>query len=74
MFEPRLTQVDFRLSRTFRLGGMRRLRGNLDIYNVFNASNVLSEVLTYSPPGGAWRNVTQVLTGRLLRVGAQFDF
>ena len=71
LFEPRLTQVDFRFSRIFRLGGTTRLRGNLDIYNVFNASNVLSMTTTYGP---AWRNVAQVLSARLLRVGAQLDF
>jgi hypothetical protein len=54
VFEPRLTQVDFRFSRIFRLGGTTRLRGNLDIYKVFNASNVLSMTTTYGP---AWRNV-----------------
>jgi len=74
LFEPRLTQVDLRFSRDFRLGGIRRLRGNLDIFNVFNASNVLSQTTAYSPPGGKWRNVAQILTGRLVRMGAQFDF
>ena len=71
MFEPRLTQVDLRVSRLFRLGGARRVRGNLDIYNVFNTSNVLSMINTY---GGAWRNAAQVLSARLLRVSAQLDF
>src|SRR4029434_11179194 len=38
MFEPRLTHADLRVSRVFRLMGTTRLRGSLDIYNVFNAS------------------------------------
>ena len=42
MFEQRLQQLDLRLSRTFQLGGSRRLRGNFDVYNVLNASNVLN--------------------------------
>ena len=71
MFEPRLTQVDVRVSRLFRLGGTTRLRGNLDIYNVFNASSVLSMTPTY---GAAWQNAAQVLSARLLRIGAQLDF
>ena len=71
MFEPRLQQVDFRLSRTFRLGGTARLRGNLDIYNVLNANNVINENTTYGP---AWRDAIQILSGRLLRIGAQIDF
>ena len=71
MFEPRLTQVDFRVSRLFRLGGSSRLRGTLDMYNVFNASNVLSMTPTYGP---SWLNAAQVLSARLLRIGAQLDF
>ena len=74
IFEPRLQQVDLRFSRSFRLGGTRRVRGNFDVYNVFNASNVLNMNTTYSPPGGVWQDVTQILGGRLLRVGAQLDF
>src|SRR6185503_19233897 len=71
MFEPRLQQVDLRMSRAFRLGGSRRLRANLDVYNVLNASNVLNMNTQFGP---TWRNVTQILAGRLLRVGAQFDW
>jgi len=71
MFEPRLTQVDLRVSRLFRLAGTTRLRGSLDIYNIFNASSVLSMTPTY---GSSWRNAAQVLSPRLLRVGAQLDF
>ena len=71
MFEKRLQQLDLRLSRTFQLGGSRRLRGNFDVYNVLNASNVLNMNTQY---GATWTNVTQILSGRLLRVGAQFDW
>jgi hypothetical protein len=71
VFEPRLTQVDLRFSRLFRLGSTTRLRGHLDIYNVFNASNVLSMTPTYGP---AWQNVAYALSARLLRIGAQLDF
>jgi hypothetical protein len=70
-FEPRLQQIDLRFSRLFRLGGNSRLRAGLDIYNVLNASNVLSMNTTY---GGGWLDVRQILGGRLMRVGAQFDF
>ena len=71
MFEPRLTQVDMRVSRLFRLPGTTRLRGSLDIYNIFNASSVLSMVPTYGP---SWQNAAQVLSARLLRISAQVDF
>jgi hypothetical protein len=66
-----LQQVDLRFSRTFRLGGTRRLRGNFDIYNLLNANDVLAMQTQY---GSTWKDVTQILFGRMLRVGAQFDF
>ena len=71
MFEPRAQQLDLRFTRTFRLGGTRRIRPSLDVYNLFNAATVLSMNTTY---GAAWKDVTQILNGRQLRVAAQFDF
>ena len=71
LFEPRLQQVDLRFSRVFRLGGTRRIRPSLDVYNLMNASNVINMNTTYGP---SWKDAIQILSGRLLRVGAQFDF
>jgi Carboxypeptidase regulatory-like domain len=71
MFEPRAQQLDLRFTRTFRFGGTRRFRPSLDIYNLFNAATVLAMNTTYGP---AWKDVTQILNGRQLRIGAQFDF
>jgi len=70
-FEPRLQQVDLRFSRVFTLGGTRRIRPSLDVYNLMNASNVINMNTTY---GTSWKDAIQILSGRLLRVGAQFDF
>ena len=42
-----------------------------DIYNVLQRRHVLATNTTY---GAAWRDVTQILNGRLLRIGAQWDF
>ena len=71
MFEPRIQQVDLRFSKIFQVGGTRRVRAGLDVYNLLNASNVLNMNLAY-PTG--WRDVTQILGGRLLKINAQFDF
>ena len=71
MFESRQQQLDLRLSRLFRLGASHRVRANLDIYNLFNAADVLAQSTTYGP---TWRNVSSILTGRMLRIGAQYDF
>jgi hypothetical protein len=73
LFEPRLQQVDLRFSRIFEFGS-RKLRGDVDIYNLLNASNVLNMNTTYSPPGGVWQDVTQILGGRLVRLGFQVEF
>ncbi|HEY3160813.1 MAG TPA: hypothetical protein VGJ78_17725, partial [Vicinamibacterales bacterium] len=71
LFEPRLQQVDLRFSRVFGLGGTRRIRPSLDVYNLLNASNVINMNVTYGPN---WKDAIQILSGRLLRIGAQFDF
>ena len=55
LFEPRLQQVDLRFSRIFQFGA-RKLRGDVDIYNLLNASNVLNMNTTYSAPGGVWQS------------------
>jgi hypothetical protein len=73
LFEPRLQQVDLRFSRIFQFGA-RKLRGDVDIYNLLNASNVLNMNTTYSAPGGVWQDVTQILGGRLVRLGFQVEF
>jgi hypothetical protein len=41
------------------------------VLNLFNENSVLRINDRY---GASWQNVLQVLTGRLLKIGAQFDF
>jgi hypothetical protein len=62
----RLNQLDFRVSKLFRLGGTRTAL-NFDFYNMMNAS----EDAAY---GAAWRTPTSILLPRLFKVGVQFDF
>ncbi len=70
LFEPRLQQIDVRLSRIFRVGGAR-LTANADLYNVFNEDAVLQENTRF---GNTWREVSLVMGGRMLRFTGQFDF
>jgi hypothetical protein len=70
LFEDRIQQVDFRFSRLFRLGG-KRIEPQFDIYNAFNASPILAVNNTY---GAQWRTPTQILSGRLLKLGFQMNF
>jgi hypothetical protein len=69
-YEPRLQQVDLRFSRTLRLDKYK-LRGNLDVANLFNANSVLSVQRQYGP---TYLNVLQIMGGRLMKVGLQLDF
>ncbi len=69
-FEGRITQLDVRLAKTFRVSGVR-IQGMLDAYNALNASAVLSSNPTY---GGSWKNVTELLHARLVKVGVQLEF
>jgi len=74
VFEQRLRQMDIRFSRGFRLG-KTRIRGNGDLYNLFNASNVLNMTTRYSgTTGGQWLRPLQILGGRMFKFSAQFDF
>jgi hypothetical protein len=70
MYEPRVQQVDVRLSRTFRVQDFR-LRGNVDFANLFNASNVLNLQRQF---GATYLNALQIMGGRLVKLGLQVDF
>ncbi|PYQ95003.1 MAG: hypothetical protein DMF96_23935 [Acidobacteria bacterium] len=70
VYEDRIQQVDFRFSRTFRIAG-KRVEPQFDIYNVLNASPILAVNTTYGPQ---WRTPTQILSGRLLKLGVQMNF
>jgi hypothetical protein len=71
-FEDRRTQLDLRLSRTFRAGGRARAQANFDVYNVFNSSAILGLNNTY---GRQWRvPVTSIATGAGVLNGRLFQF
>ena len=69
--DQRINQLDLRLTKVFRLPGSSRVRANVDLYNLFNASTVLNVISTY---GTRWLQPTQILDGRLLKFSAQIDF
>ena len=48
-----------------------RVLASVDIFNVVNSSAILSLNTTY---GTSWLSPTQILQGRLVKVGAQIDF
>jgi hypothetical protein len=69
-FEDRLNQVDIRFTKTVRVG-RGRLRGNFDIYNLFNTATVLSLNGTYPKD---YLKPFQILGARLFKFGAVLDF
>ena len=70
MYEDRLQQVDVRFTRLFR-AGKARIRGNLDIANLLNASNVVSVNSGY---GSQWQVPYEIMGGRLFKFSGSLDF
>jgi hypothetical protein len=71
VYEDRISQLDLRLTRIFRLGGARRFQANLDVYNALNGSSILNENTNYGPN---WKRPTLILDGRLVKFGGQLSF
>jgi hypothetical protein len=69
-FEDRLQQLDLRLAKIFRFGGVR-MQGMFDVYNVLNANTVVG---TNPAWGINWLRPTEVLGPRLFKFQAQLDF
>ena len=69
-FAPRRTQLDVRLTRTFR-AGRTSVQPTLDAFNVLNAGSVLALNTRYGPQ---WKNAQTVLAPRLVKFGVQVNF
>ena len=69
-------QLDLRLGKTFSAGGGRRARLSLDIYNVFNSSDIqeLNTRLSSNPLTNQWQRPTVILQARYFQLGTQIDF
>ncbi len=64
-------QTDLGLAKAIRFGAARRVRLQLDLFNVFNANTVMSRFATFGP---RLDQPQEVLVGRLMRLGVQFHF
>ncbi len=60
------------MAKILRFGGTRSTV-SLDLYNVANASAVLTYNQTFVPNGN-WLQANSVLTGRLARISAEFTW
>jgi hypothetical protein len=70
LYGDRFTQLDIRFGKLFRVGSTR-IAPSVDVYNLMNSSAVLSQNNTLGP---SWRTPTQILQGRLVKIGVQVDF
>lgn len=70
-YGDRVNQVDLRFAKLIRIASGRNLKAMLDVYNALNANPVVLQNNTY---GANWAKPTQILVGRFIKVGAQFEF
>jgi hypothetical protein len=74
MYGERLNQLDLRFSKILK-AGTTRTNVNLDVYNAFNVSTVLTENTTYiNESVRGWRVPASILTARFAKISVQFDF
>ena len=71
LYGDRWNELDFRLTRTFRLAGARQFQVMADLYNLFNANPVVTLNTTYGPN---WQRPQTILPARFLKIGAQLKF
>jgi len=71
-------QLDFRVAKDISITERWKIEPTLDFFNLLNANPILSIGTAYntSAPGvaGAWRNVTSLLPGRLIKFGVHLNF
>ena len=67
---PRVTQVDFAVSKTLQLRRVR-VTPQIDVFNALNANTLLTRRTAFGPTMGY---PTTILSGRLVRFQARFSF
>ena len=71
LYGERRNQIDIRVARNFRFGGSKRIQVLWDLYNITNSNAIVNQNNTY---GGRWQEPTNILIGRFMKLGAQFNF
>jgi Carboxypeptidase regulatory-like domain len=72
IYGDRINQLDFRVGKIVKFSGKRALIA-LDLYNALNSNAILTYNNAYVPTG-AFQQPTSVLTPRLYRISAEFNF
>ena len=71
-YGDRINQLDFRVAKLLRFSGKRTMIA-LDLYNALNANPILTYNNTFVP-NGTWLQPRSILTARLFRISAEFNF
>ena len=71
-YGDRINQLDFRFAKNFRFGSTRSMFA-VDLYNSLNANPVITYNNSFTP-NGPWLQPNAILTGRLIRISADFNF
>jgi hypothetical protein len=71
-YGDRINQLDFRVAKLLRFGAKRAMIG-LDLYNALNSNAILTYNNTFVP-GGPWLQPRSILTPRLFRISAEYNF
>jgi hypothetical protein len=72
-YNERVTQIDLRAAKNFRIAGYR-LKAMVDLFNAFNNNTVTNVNNTYGTTGASWLVPTAISLARLVKIGAQIDF
>jgi hypothetical protein len=76
-WEGRRTQVDLRLSKRFKLGSVKSVKANVDVYNLLNASSILGVNHNY---GAQWLRPIAFISqeaymqGRFIQFSGELSF
>jgi hypothetical protein len=73
LFADNSKQLDLRFSKRIHVGRARIL-GNVDLFNIFNASGIQTLNTSYGSSGAGWLRPTLVQGARSLMFGGQLDF
>jgi hypothetical protein len=73
LYGDRLTNIDLRLGKFFRVGN-KRIQGSIDAYNLFNTNTPDGYTQTYATVANRWLIPTTVTPARFFRLSGQFDF
>ena len=71
-YGDRINQLDFRVAKLLKFSGKRAMIA-LDLYNALNGNPILTYNNTFNP-GGTWLQPRSILTSRLFRISAEFNF